>query len=54
MTETVDYFTNNGFSNAISLMQHPAGEFSNNVTYVVWQGPSEDPYIASYDHEKKE
>jgi hypothetical protein len=31
-------------------MQHPAGEYYEGVTYVAYQGPLEDPYVASYDH----
>jgi hypothetical protein len=46
----VDYFTNNGYSNTISTMQHPAGEHYKGVTYVAYQGPLEDPYVAAYDH----
>lgn len=52
-TETndeVDYFTNNGFSGAVKTMQHPAGEYYKGVTYVAYQGPLEDPYVASYEH----
>ena len=46
----VDYFTNNGFSNTVGTMQHPAGEHYKGVTYVAYQGPLEDPYVAAYDH----
>ena len=50
-TETqVDYFTDNAFSNTISTMQHPAGEHCKGVTYLAYQGPLEDPYVAAYDH----
>ena len=31
-------------------MQHPAGEHINGVTYVSYQGPNEDPYVAAYNH----
>jgi hypothetical protein len=50
-TGEVDYFTNNGFSNTVGTMQHPAGEYYKGVTYVAYQGPLEDPYVAAYDHE---
>ncbi len=46
----VNYFTNNGWSSAVKTMQHPAGEFHKGVTYVSYQGPTEDPYVAAYDH----
>ena len=46
----VDYFTDNGFSNTIGTMQHPAGEHYKGVTYVAYQGPLEDPYVAAYNH----
>ena len=48
----VDYFTDNAFSNTISTMQHPAGEHYKGVTYIAYQGPLEDPYVAAYDHAK--
>lgn len=47
----VDYFTDNGYGNPVSTLQHPAGEFFNGVTYVAYQGPHEDPYVAAYVHE---
>ncbi len=50
-SDTVDYFTNNGFSNTVGTMQHPSGEYFEGVTYVAYQGPAEDPYVAAYDHE---
>jgi hypothetical protein len=53
MAETdtqVEYFTDNAFSNTISTMQHPAGEHYKGVTYIAYQGPLEDPYVAAYDH----
>jgi len=56
-TETVDkvdYFTDNGFSNTISTMQHPAGEYYKGVTYIAYQGPLEDPYVAAYNHAANE
>lgn len=48
--DEVDYFADNAFSNTISTMQHPAGEHYKGVTYVSYQGPLEDPYVAAYDH----
>ena len=48
----VDYFTNNGYSNTVGTMQHPAGEHYKGITYVAYQGPLEDPYVAAYDHAK--
>jgi len=47
----VDYFTNNGFSGTVGTMQHPSGEYFEGVTYVSYQGPLEDPYVAAYDHD---
>ncbi|MCF8362659.1 MAG: BNR repeat-containing protein [Prolixibacteraceae bacterium] len=52
--QLVDYFTNNGLSNAVKTTQHPAGEYHEGITYVAYQGPEEDPYIASYNHIKGE
>jgi hypothetical protein len=52
--EKVDYFANNGFGNAVAVVQHPAGIYHEGVTYVCYQGPLEDPYVASYHHETKE
>ena len=46
----VDYFADNGYGNPISTLQHPAGEHDNGVTYVAYQGPHEDPYVAAYVH----
>lgn len=46
----VDYFTDNGYGNPVSTLQHPAGEYFNSVTYVAYQGPHEDPYVAAYVH----
>ncbi|MDP5230688.1 MAG: BNR repeat-containing protein [Cellulophaga sp.] len=52
--ELVDYFADNGFGNAVALVQHPSGVYHKGVTYVAYQGPLEDPYVASYNHETKE
>ncbi|TNJ45028.1 BNR-4 repeat-containing protein [Tamlana fucoidanivorans] len=53
-TELVDYFADNGYGNAVAVVQHPAGIFHKGVTYVCYQGPLEDPYVASYNHNTKE
>jgi hypothetical protein len=52
--QMVDYFADNGFGNAVAVVQHPAGVYHDGVTYVCYQGPLEDPYVASYNHETKE
>ena len=52
--QMVDYFADNGFGNAVALVQHPAGIYHKGVTYVCYQGPLEDPYVAAYHHETKE
>ena len=46
----VDYFTDNGLGAAVKTMQHPAGEYYKGVTYIAYQGPTEDPYVAAYNH----
>ncbi len=46
----VDYFADNGYGNPIGTLQHPAGEHYQGVTYVAYQGPHEDPYVAAYVH----
>ena len=46
----VNFFADNGFGNAVAVVQHPAGIYHNGVTYVCYQGPKEDPYVASYNH----
>ena len=53
-TKTVDYFADNGFGNAVAIVQHPAGQYHNGITYVTYQGALEDPYIAAYDHARDE
>jgi len=50
----VDYFADNGFGNAVAIVQHPSGVYHKGVTYVAYQGPLEDPYVASYNHTTKE
>ena len=52
--EKVDHFADNGFGNAVAVVQHPAGIYLNGITYVCYQGEQEDPYVASYDHNTKE
>jgi len=46
----VDHFADNGYGNPVSTLQHPAAEFHQGVTYVAYQGPHEDPYVAAYIH----
>lgn len=53
-TELVDYFADNGTGNPLAVVQHPAGEYHEGITYVSYQGPFEDPYVASYNHETQE
>lgn len=50
----VGYFADNGFGNAVALVQHPSGVYHKGVTYVAYQGALEDPYVASYNHNTKE
>ncbi|RDV25438.1 hypothetical protein DXV75_09035 [Alteromonas aestuariivivens] len=50
----VDYFADNGLSNAVAPIQHPAGEYHNGITYVAYQGLLEDPYLAAYNHNTKQ
>ena len=50
----VDYFADNGLGNAVAVVQHPAGEHRNGITYVSYQGQLEDPYVAAYNHETGE
>ena len=50
----VDYFANNGFGNAVALVQHPSGVYHKGVTYVCYQGALEDPYVAAYNHNTKQ
>jgi len=49
-SQEVAYFANNAYSNTIGTMQHPSGEYFEGVTYVAYQGPLEDPWVAAYDH----
>ena len=46
----VDYFTDNGFDNSVSNLQHPCAEHADGKTFVAYQGPHEDPYVCAYDH----
>ncbi len=48
--ELVDHFADNGFGNSLAVVQHPAGVHHEGITYVSYQGPLEDPYVASYNH----
>ena len=53
-TNSVYYFTDTGLSNPVSTLQHPAGEHANGITYVTYQGPLEDAYVAAYNHKSNE
>ncbi|WP_111976874.1 BNR-4 repeat-containing protein [Algibacillus agarilyticus] len=48
--EKADYFADNGLMNPVAIVQHPAGIHEKGVTYVSYQGPLEDPYVAAYNH----
>lgn len=48
-----DHFADNGFGEGVAVVQHPAGEYLDGKTYVSYQGPLEDPYVAAYDHESQ-
>ncbi|WP_246124735.1 BNR-4 repeat-containing protein [Algibacter pacificus] len=50
----VDYFADNGYGNAVAIVQHPSGVYHKGITYVAYQGPLEDPYVVSYNHNTKE
>lgn len=52
--EMSDHFAENGLGNAVAVIQHPAGEHLNGITYLSYQGPKEDPYVVSYNHEERE
>ncbi len=49
----VDHFADNALGNALAVVQQPAGIHKNGITYVSYQGPLEDPYVASYNHKTK-
>ncbi|GBL05333.1 BNR-4 repeat-containing protein [Glaciecola sp. KUL10] len=53
-TDLVDHFADNGTGNPLAVVQYPAGEYHDGITYVSYQGPFEDPYVAAYNHESKE
>ncbi|WP_405290933.1 BNR-4 repeat-containing protein [Algibacter sp. Ld11] len=50
----VDYFADNGYGNAVAIVQHPSGVYHKGITYVAYQGTLEDPYVVSYNHKTKE
>jgi len=50
----VNYFADNGFGNAVAIIQQPAGIHHEGITYVSYQGALEDPYVAAYNHETDE
>ena len=49
--QMVDYFADDALGNPLAIVQHPAGIHYKGVTYVSYQGPLEDPYVAAYNHE---
>ena len=49
----VDYFADNGFGKPLSTLQHPSGEHFKTTTYIAYQGPHEDAYVAAYNHSTK-
>lgn len=51
--DATPYFAENGFGKPVQTLQHPAGEYYNEVTYVAYQGPHEDPYVCAYNHKTK-
>ncbi|GEA09856.1 BNR-4 repeat-containing protein [Alteromonas sp. KUL49] len=51
--QVAGYFADNGTGNPLAVVQHPAGEYHDGITYVSYQGPFEDPYVAAYNHEAK-
>ena len=53
-SNSVDHFADNAFGNAVAIIQQPAGIHHEGVTYVSYQGPLEDPYVAAYIHNTKE
>lgn len=53
-SEKVDYFADDALGNALAIVQHPAGVHRDGITYVSYQGPLEDPYVASYNHETEQ
>ncbi|XLP09314.1 BNR-4 repeat-containing protein (plasmid) [Alteromonas marina] len=53
-TQFVEYFADNAVGNPLAIVQHPAAIHQNGITYVSYQGPKEDPFVATYDHRTKE
>lgn len=45
-----NHFTDNALRKTVNTLQHPNAEFFDGRTYVVYQGPREDPYVCAYDH----
>ncbi|AWB65471.1 hypothetical protein C2869_03030 [Saccharobesus litoralis] len=52
--EMVEYFADNALSTPLAIVQHPAGIYKDGVTYVSYQGPLTDPYVAAYHHQTKQ
>ena len=48
--QTVDYFTDNGFANPLSTLQHPTAAYYKGTTYIAYQGPHMDAYVCAYNH----
>lgn len=48
------YFATNGWGEGVAVVQHPAGEHHDGITYVSYQGLLEDPYVAAYNHKTGE
>lgn len=49
-SDITPYFAQNGFGEGVAVVQHPAGEHVDGITYVSYQGPNEDPHVAAYNH----
>ncbi|TMN74094.1 hypothetical protein CWB85_01640 [Pseudoalteromonas sp. S1727] len=52
--EQSDHFADDAIGNPLAIVQHPAGIYRDGITYVSYQGPLEDPYVASYNHKTQE
>ena len=48
------YFAENGYGEGVAVVRHHAGVHVNGISYVSYQGPLEDPYVAAYDHAKNQ
>ncbi|EWH08846.1 hypothetical protein DS2_15344 [Catenovulum agarivorans DS-2] len=52
--EMVEYFADNALGTPVAVVQHPAGIHKDGITYVSYQGPLTDPYVAAYNHNTKQ